>query len=72
MRGSCITIGMAGLRVTGGERTKLAEGLKVIHGELVPHQVEKDVLERASGVNTGMNAWGPRFDRRSTYAWLEE
>ena len=42
---------MAGFRVTGGQRVQLTELLEIVHGELVAHQVQHDVLKGATGVN---------------------
>ena len=42
---------MAGFRVTGGQRVQLTELFEVVHGELVAHQVQHDVLKGATGVN---------------------
>ena len=42
------TISVAGLRVTRSQGIDLTELLEVVKGELVAHEVEEDVLERAT------------------------
>lgn len=42
------TVSVAGFRMPRSLRVKLTERLKIVHGELVAQQVEKNVLEGAS------------------------
>ena len=45
------TVGVPRLGVTRRQRADLTELLEVVHGELVAHQVQHDVLKGATGVN---------------------
>ena len=46
--GDLNTVGVASLGVTGRQGANLAELLEVVHGQLVAHEVEEDVLKRAT------------------------
>ena len=69
--GNLDTISVTGLRMPRSQGVNLTELLEIIHGELVAHEVEEDVLKRAtvSGSISASNTYSGEQLTRVCNVW---